>query len=309
MQIDFTIKVYTELIKSFTNQGFVIKSFNDYLTTTGGIVFRQDVDKLPNNSLKVARIQYELGIKSTYFFRILSGSFDLDIIEQIEKLGHEIGYHYEDLPLALSDRRNRFESRKELTEREVAEVGIASFDKNLKELRKYVDVNTICMHGSPLSKWDSRLLWKYYDYRDYKIIGEPYFDIDFSKTLYLTDTGRSWNGYRFSIRDKLSTPTSFNKLNSKGPINIAKIQHSYKDWKVQPKPNSALNMTSHGNDFQSRYNYKTTWDIIHSIEHRTFPFSSMFTFHPQRWSDSHLPWLKEFVLQNAKNGLKYFLLR
>ena len=46
------------------------------------------------------------------------------------------------------------------------------------------------MHGSSLSKWDSKNLWKKYNYTDYGIIGESYFDIDFSKVLYLADTGK-----------------------------------------------------------------------------------------------------------------------
>ncbi len=59
------------------------------------------------------------------------------------------------------------------------------------------------MHGSPVSKWDSRLIWKKYDYKKLGIIGEPYFDVDFSKVLYLTDTGRRWDGEKVSIRDKI----------------------------------------------------------------------------------------------------------
>ena len=59
------------------------------------------------------------------------------------------------------------------------------------------------MHDSPLSKYDNRLLWKYYNYRDYGIIGEPYFDIDFNDVFYLTDTGRRWDGEKVSVRDKV----------------------------------------------------------------------------------------------------------
>ena len=33
------------------------------------------------------------------------------------------------------------------------------------------------MHGSPLSKWDNWDLWEKFDYRDYGIIAEPYFDL------------------------------------------------------------------------------------------------------------------------------------
>jgi len=74
--------------------------------------------------------------------------------------------------------------------------------KHLAQLREVADVKTICMHGSPLSKYDNRDLWNHYDYRDFGIIAEPYFDLDFSKVLYLTDTGRRWDGEEVSIRDK-----------------------------------------------------------------------------------------------------------
>ena len=59
------------------------------------------------------------------------------------------------------------------------------------------------MHGSPLLEWDHRLIWEKYDYRDFGIIGEPYFDVDFGDVLYLTDTGRRWDGDAFNIRDKV----------------------------------------------------------------------------------------------------------
>jgi len=55
-----------------------------------------------------------------------------------------------------------------------------------------------------LSKWDSRLLWTRYDYRDFGIVGEPYFDIDFTKVAYYTDTGRRWDGDSVSVRDKVN---------------------------------------------------------------------------------------------------------
>src|SRR5690625_2901666 len=58
------------------------------------------------------------------------------------------------------------------------------------------------MHGSPLSRYDNRDLWKSYSYRDYGIIAEPYFDMDFSRVLYLTDTGRRWDGDKVSVRDR-----------------------------------------------------------------------------------------------------------
>ncbi len=37
------------------------------------------------------------------------------------------------------------------------------------------------------------------------IIGEPYFDVDFSRVFYLTDTGRRWDGDAVSVRDKVKS--------------------------------------------------------------------------------------------------------
>jgi hypothetical protein len=61
------------------------------------------------------------------------------------------------------------------------------------------------MHGSPLSKYDNRKLWDKYNYRDYDLVAEPYFDIDFNKVFYITDTGRKWDGNKVSVRDKVES--------------------------------------------------------------------------------------------------------
>jgi hypothetical protein len=61
------------------------------------------------------------------------------------------------------------------------------------------------MHGSPVSRWDNRSLWEHYDYHEFGIIGEPYFDVNFNKVLYLTDTGRRWDGIDFNVRDKVKS--------------------------------------------------------------------------------------------------------
>ncbi len=54
------------------------------------------------------------------------------------------------------------------------------------------------------------MLWEKYSYRDYGIIGEPYFDVNFNEVLYLTDTGRRWNSSSFSIRDKVESSFDYN---------------------------------------------------------------------------------------------------
>ncbi len=60
------------------------------------------------------------------------------------------------------------------------------------------------MLGSQRSKYDNKDIRKKYDYGELGIIGEPYLNIYFKDVFYLTDTGRYWDGYKVSIRDKAS---------------------------------------------------------------------------------------------------------
>jgi hypothetical protein len=74
------------------------------------------------------------------------------------------------------------------------------FCLNLEKFRKIYPVQTICMHGSPLSGFDNKDIWKKYKYKESGIIGEPYYDINPDEIFYITDTGRSWNN-KSSRRD------------------------------------------------------------------------------------------------------------
>ncbi|MBB5283247.1 hypothetical protein HNQ92_001373 [Rhabdobacter roseus] len=182
------------------SQSYRFQTFQQFLPAPNSrtVVLRHDVDLLPQNSLAFAQIQRQAGIRGTYYFRAVPESWNEAIIREIADLGHEIGYHYECLTTCGGD----------------LEASIRDFDKNLTALRKIAPVQTICMHGSPMSKYDSKDLWKKYSYQDFGIMGEPYFDVDFSKVLYLTDTGRRWNGENVSVRDKVSSGFSFQFQNT-----------------------------------------------------------------------------------------------
>ena len=105
-------------------------------------------------------------------------------------MGHEIGYHYEDLHLARrkgkgerrkakgKSQKSKVESQKSGVngEEELAAMAIESFRENLVKLREIAPIDTICMHGSPYGHVDPRVLWKYYDYSNFGISVEPYFD-------------------------------------------------------------------------------------------------------------------------------------
>lgn len=197
--MDFTLKKYKELLFVLKSKGYEFQTFSDFLESQKEkvIMLRHDVDLLPQNSLEFAKIQHEFDIKGSYYFRAVPESWDDKIIKSISLMGHEIGYHYENLTTCNGN----------------IDDAIADFDKHLKLLREIAPVSTICMHGSPMSKYDSKDIWSKYNYRNFGINGEPYFDIDFNEVFYLTDTGRRWDGFKVSVRDKVDSKftLSFNK--------------------------------------------------------------------------------------------------
>ena len=207
--LDFSNKIFSELLKKLLESKYKFETFFQHCTYGNSfkkVILRHDVDRIPLNSVKIARIEYSLGIKGTYFFRIVPQSYNLNIMTTIAELGHEIGYHYEDVNLVLS---NNKELRKKNQE-QIIDAAFESFCKNLELFRQNFDIKTICMHGSPLAKHDNMIIWQKYNYRDLGIIGEPYLDLNFNEVAYLTDTGRRWNGEKFSLRDKVKSKYNFN---------------------------------------------------------------------------------------------------
>lgn len=192
---DFSLDIYRQFVATLIDRGYSCCSYLEQIQAQPSkfAILRHDVDKLPQNSLETAKIQHELGVSGTYYFRCVKESFDPKMIEAIRDLGHEIGYHYEDMSLTGGD----------------ANKAIEHFEHWLEKLREFYPVKTVCMHGSPLSSFDNRDIWKSFDYKDYNIIAEPYFDIDFKSVLYITDTGRSWNKTKSSVRDKVDSPFDY----------------------------------------------------------------------------------------------------
>ncbi|HML26655.1 MAG TPA: polysaccharide deacetylase, partial [Methanomethylovorans sp.] len=164
------------------------------------VIMRHDIDRFPGNALKTAKIEKELGIKATYYFRSNRGEFHTDIIKQIRDMGHEIGYHYEVLSEANGD----------------PEKAIELFRSNLEKLRQICDVKTICMHGRPLSNFDNRDLWKVYNYKDYGIVGEAYLSVG-DELNYFSDTGRCW-GLKDNMRDYI--PGNSQQINIDNTIDL-----------------------------------------------------------------------------------------
>jgi len=190
--MDFTIKSYRCLINTLLSEGYKFITFKDYCERNRPekfIILRHDIDKNPERALRIAEIEHSVGIISSFYFLIHKKVFNERIVSKISNLGHEVGYHYKDFTCNGGN----------------VVKAIKDFEKNLNKMREVVVVNTIVMDGRPWSVYDNRDLWKSYNYRDFGIIGEPYFDMNFNEVFYLTDTGRCWDGAKYSVRDKVQS--------------------------------------------------------------------------------------------------------
>lgn len=260
---DFTLTAYRQLLLALRQAGYGFYTFEDWCDGKAQgryVILRHDVDLKVANSLTTAQIEAELGMRATYYFRVVPQSNQPEMIRAIAALGHEVGYHYEDMSLFNGD----------------AEKSIEHFNRQLAYFRQFYPVRTICMHGSPTSKWDNKDLWKTYNYRDFGIVGEPYFDFlsplsmgrsvgSEADMLYFTDTARMWDGDKYNVRDKTA-----------GAANNALHIHSTADF---------INWLS----------LNPTNNIL------------MITTHPQRWTDSSGQWVKELFLQTLKNLVKRWM--
>lgn len=281
MNLDFTMGKYKQLCDAISKSEYTTLTFEEYISSTDKpekvILIRHDVDSEPEYFLKMAKLENELGLNSTYYFRHMEGIFLPDMIKEIAALGHEIGYHYEVLDKARGD----------------YEAAIGIFEKELKDLREFYNVRTIAQHGSPLvgelnatslsgifqiiktvlRKEDIFThspnidLWNKYDLQNFDVIGEAYLSIDLDKTIYLSDTGRSWDSSRYKFRDFVNSSS----------LNIEK--------KV-----------------------KTTDDIIDMIQNDTVE-NMCILVHSNQWKDNYREWLKWLLFQQIRNNGKLVLKR
>lgn len=279
MNLDFTMDKYKQLCNAISKSEYTTLTFEEYISLNDKpekvILIRHDVDSEPEYFLKTAKLENQLGLRSTYYFRHIEGIFLPDLIKEIAALGHEIGYHYEVLDKARED----------------YEVAIKIFEKELNDLRNYYNVRTIAQHGSPLvgelnatslsgviqiikallrkedifTSVPNIDLWNKYSLQNFDIIGEAYLSMDFTKTIYLSDTGRSWDNSRYKVRDFVNS--------------------------------SNLN-------FEKKV--KTTDDIIDIIKNNSVK-SMCILIHSNQWKDTFGGWLNWLLFQQIRNNGKLAL--
>lgn len=105
---DFTLSNYQQLLR-LAKQNYVFRSYTDFSKKEKFILWRHDIDFSPHQALKLAKIEHEESIKTLYCLQLHSIFYNIfereitDIIQEIIKLGHQIGLHFEPEHYSLKD--------------------------------------------------------------------------------------------------------------------------------------------------------------------------------------------------------------
>jgi hypothetical protein len=138
-------------------EGYKIYTVRHYLEERpikSFVILRHDVDRFPRNALRMAMVEAEKGVSSTYYFRV----------------GHDLN---------LGIIRDQVRAK-------------GLFRKELELLRSACEIKTISRHGQPLSRFDNGTLWNGSSFKPYGVLGDA--GLSIIGVPYYTDAGRSWDG-------------------------------------------------------------------------------------------------------------------
>jgi hypothetical protein len=99
---------YRQLLTLAGEHGYAICSLEAWLEDPAhvgaapALILRHDVDQAPASALRMAAIEADLGLRSTWYFRWRTAR--APVISAIRSAGHEVGLHYETLSRLLLQR-------------------------------------------------------------------------------------------------------------------------------------------------------------------------------------------------------------
>lgn len=207
---DFSHHIYHHLIIRLRQSGYAFQTLASFIDAPlpRSVILRHDIDITATPALRLANLEKQHYVSGSYYFRTTKFSYRPQIISEIARLGHEIGYHYEDLTRNYGN----------------MDIAIKDFEKNLSIFREIYPVRTVCMHGRSGSPYDNRDIWKTANLSDFDLIAEPYISLDFDKVLYLTDTTQKWGGDKIALRDRVQSSLNLSFRSTKDILdNIDKL--------------------------------------------------------------------------------------
>ncbi len=203
---------YKEILRFALESKYKVVGVNDSIlplkeTEDNLLILRHDVDHPSNGTLAMAKIENDLGLKSTFYFRW--STFNPPLIKQIFDMEHEVSLHYE--TFADYAIKKHLNSQKD----KIMETDIVECRSNLKnEIAEFIsrcasfgvmlNIKTIASHGHVLNKlfnFPNNHLVKSSHYEELGILMEAYDQTYISRlNVYISDQVIEINnGYRYGI--------------------------------------------------------------------------------------------------------------
>lgn len=177
MICNFTLKHYEEICNIIIKSQYKICFFNNCSSVYKNIlILRHDIDQSLEQSIKMATIENEYNIKSTFFIWLRSPFYNIfekkysDIVYEIINLNHQIGLHFDESVYKIDN-----------------EIDLNQYiEKEINFIKTYFNINIYAVSMHRPSKW---LLNNDVKLNKYVNIYEKRFFKDFK---YLSDSRRQW---------------------------------------------------------------------------------------------------------------------
>lgn len=100
---DFSLRSYAEALADFRDHDYTVTGFRAYLDAPREkhLILRHDIDNNLEQAFRVARVDAEAGVTSTFFLRVHARGYNLFSlpslvgIREMEEMGHEVELHLE----------------------------------------------------------------------------------------------------------------------------------------------------------------------------------------------------------------------
>lgn len=174
--MNFTYDDYCGLINALRDNGYALTDYHDYEKHPRCAILRHDVDNSLPQAARMAELEAEHGVKSTYFILLRTDFYNAAsasaqrLLRRMLALGHEIGLHFDEAAYPAGTPEETVE--RILRERDVLSAILQT------------SVTTVSMHRPSKATLEA----------DLKIPGmvNSYGDTFFRSFKYLSDSRRRW---------------------------------------------------------------------------------------------------------------------
>ena len=101
--MDFTCVGYRTLLSLLRHSGYAFTDYHNYQSHPRCVILRHDIDNSLPQALRLAELEAEEGVKSTWFVLLRTDFYNpasaasQKALRRIRELGHEIGLHFDEM--------------------------------------------------------------------------------------------------------------------------------------------------------------------------------------------------------------------